>query len=81
MHSDAYAALKAFLIELLVYAVLVVAYFFVVLHLLGHWLNDLHTHRRIAYAFVAIALIIGQAVVLESLTTWLMRMLRGGRSE
>jgi hypothetical protein len=30
---------------------------------------------------VAIALVIGQAVLLESLTTWLFRLLRGGRSE
>jgi len=30
---------------------------------------------------VAIVLIIGQAVVLESVTTWLLRLLRGGRSE
>jgi len=30
---------------------------------------------------VAILLILGQAVVLEAVTTWLMRLLRGGRSE
>jgi hypothetical protein len=37
-----------------------------------------HIHT---YAVIAIALIIGQAAVLEALTTWLMRLLRGGRSE
>jgi uncharacterized membrane protein len=81
MNTESRAALKAFLVELVVYAVLVVAYFFLVLHLLAGWLYDLQTHRLTAYAFVAIALIIGQAVVLENVTTWLMRMLRGGRSE
>jgi len=72
--------LRAFLIELVVYAALVVAYFFLVLHFLGEWLQQLEVHHRYTYAAVAILLIIGQAVVLESVTTFLFRMLRG-RSE
>lgn len=81
MKAKAEKALKAFLIELLVYSGLVVAYFFAVLHFLADWLNDLaKTHINI-YSVVAVALIIGQAVLLESLTTALMRRLQGGRSE
>ena len=72
--------LRAFSIELAVYAVLVVAYFFLVLHFLGEWLRQLEVHHRYTYAGVAILLIIGQAVLLESVTTLLLRMLRG-RSE
>lgn len=72
--------MRAFLIELVVYAALVVAYFFLVLHFLGEWLQQLEVHHRYTYAAVAILLIIGQAVVLESVTTFLFRMLRG-RSE
>jgi hypothetical protein len=72
--------LRAFAIELAIYAVLVVAYFFLVLHLLGQWLYELEIHRRYAYAALAILLIIGQAVLLESLTTFLIRLIRG-RSE
>ncbi len=72
---------RAFLIELAVYAVFVTVYFFLVLHFLSGWLQDLHLNHVKLYAFVAIVLIIGQAVVLESVTTWLMRLLRGGRSE
>ena len=72
--------LRAFSIELAVYAVLVVAYFFLVLHFLGGWLLQLEVHHRYIYAGVAILLIIGQAVLLESVTTLLLRMLRG-RSE
>jgi hypothetical protein len=41
----------------------------------------LHLNHVKLYALIAIVLIIGQAVVLESVTTWLMRLLRGGRSE
>jgi hypothetical protein len=74
------ATIRAFLIELVVYAALVVGYFFLVLHLLGGWLYDLSANHRYLYAGVAILLIIGQAVFLEALTTFLLRLLRG-RSE
>ena len=37
---------RAFAIELAIYAVLVVAYFFLVLHLLGGWLYQLEGLRR-----------------------------------
>lgn len=72
---------RAFLIELAVYAAFVTAYFFLVLHFLLGWLQDLHLNHVKLYATVTILLIIGQAVVLESVTTWLLRLLRGGRSE
>jgi hypothetical protein len=73
--------LRAFLIELAVYAIFVTGYFFLVLHYLSGWLQDLHLNHVKFYALVTIVLIIGQAVLLESVTTWLMRLLRGGRSE
>ena len=80
MNNRATGALKAFLIELVVYAALVVAYFFLVLHLLGGVLHDLAVQHRFIYAGTAILLIIGQAVFLEALTTFLLRLIRG-RSE
>jgi hypothetical protein len=73
--------LRAFAVELLLYAALVTGYFFAVLHFLGGWLMQLETHHIRVYAVVAILLIIGQAVVLEMVTTGLLRLLRGGRSE
>ena len=78
---EAQSTAKAFMVELALYAVLVTGYFFAVLHFLGDWLHDLQAHHTKAYAIVAILLIIGQAVVLESLTTFLLKLLRGGRSE
>jgi hypothetical protein len=79
--AEASRTLKAFLIELAVYSALIVAYFFFVLHFLAGWISQLEiTHIEI-YAFVAIGLIIVQAIVLEIVTTFLMRLLRGGRSE
>ncbi len=73
--------LRAFALELVVYAALVVVYFFAVLHFLGDWLVQLETHHIRVYAVVAILLIIGQAAVLEAVTTSLLRLLCGGRSE
>jgi hypothetical protein len=80
MKKETAKTLRAFLVELVVYAGLVVAYFFLVLHFLGGWLYHLETRHRYSYAAVAILLIIGQAILLESVTTLLLRMLRG-RSE
>ena len=80
MKTETATTLRAFLIELAVYAVLVTGYFFLVLHFLSDWLQELHLHHVTLYALIAIALIIGQAVLLESVTTWLFRLLRG-RSE
>ncbi len=79
--AEASHTFRALLIELPIYGVLVVAYFFLVLHFLADWLGNLHAHHTVLYALVSIALIIGQAVVLESVTTILLRFFRSGRSE
>ncbi len=68
-------------IEVPIYAVLVVAYFFLVLHFLGDWLGREHTDHALLYAFTAVALIVGQAIILEWVTTLLLRLLQGGKSE
>jgi hypothetical protein len=80
MKKETFKTLRAFLIELAIYAVLVVAYFFLVLHFLGEGLRQLEVNHRYTYAGVSILLIIGQAVLLENVTTLLLRLLRG-RSE
>ena len=72
--------LRAFALELLIYAALVTGYFFAVLHYLGDWLVQVATQHIRVYASLCILLIIGQAVILEAVTTALMRLLRG-RSE
>ena len=81
MKTETAKTVRAFLIELALYAVLVTVYFFLVLLFLSDWLQELHLHHVTTYAVVAILLVVGQAVLLESLTTWLFRLLRGGRSE
>ena len=77
MKKQTAKSLRAFGIELVVYSVLVTVYFFLVLHLLGDWLYRLEAHHRYIYAGVAILLIAGQAVALDTVTRLLFRLLRG----
>ena len=72
--------LTSYLLELRVYAVLVVAYYFLVLHLLGDWLHRLFVHDRRTYAAVALGLIVGQGLLLDALTRVLLRLV-GSRTE
>ena len=76
MKKNTAKSMRAFAIELAAYGVLVIAYFFLVLNLLGNWLYRLDTQHRIVYAVVALLLVIGQAVVLDALATALFRFLR-----
>jgi len=76
MKKETAKTLRAFAIELAIYALLVVAYFFLVLHFLGGWLYQLESHHRYTYASVAILLMIGQAIVLQNVTTLLLRFIR-----
>ena len=80
MKAGARRALTSFSIELVVYGALVTIYFFLVLHFLGDWLARLDKQSIHLYGVVSIGLIIGQAVVLEWVTTFIFRLLRG-RSE
>ncbi len=73
-------SLRAFLIEAAVYAALVFAYYFLVLHLLGDWLYDLFKRNVNGYTAVAIALIIAQGLALEWMTRFLLGLF-GPRTE
>ena len=63
-------------IELLVYGVLLVVYFFAVLQFLGDLLTNLFDSHLIVYSFLGLGLIVAQAVLLETITSYLIRMLR-----
>ena len=76
MKRDLKAVIKSFGIELLVYAGLVAAYFFLVLHFMGGWLYRLYADERKTYAAVALLLVIGQGFVLEMVTRALLRFIR-----
>ena len=67
--------IRNFAIEVLIYGVLVLGYFFLVLRYLGQPLEGLYTSNLVVYAFVALALIVIQGVVLEFVTSFLINRL------
>lgn len=64
------------IIELTIYAAFVSVYLILVLHFLLDWLKELFTKQREVYAYVAILLMIGQAVGLERVTSILVHLTR-----
>ena len=69
------------LIEFGIYGVLLIIYFFVVLQFLGDFLFDLFNNQLVVYAFVGLSLIVAQGVLLESITSYLIKLLRLDRLE
>ena len=67
------------IIEVLIYAALVSVYLMSVLHFLLGWLKGLSAKDPIVYAFVAIVLMITQAVGLERLASSLVHVTRQRR--
>jgi hypothetical protein len=65
-----------FVIELVIYAVLVSGYLTLVLTFLVGWLKGLFLHQPVIYAFVSIILMIVQAVGLEKVTAILIHVSR-----
>jgi hypothetical protein len=79
--SSAKVLLRNFAIEVAIYAVLVVVYFFLVLRLLGKPLESLFETNIVLYAFVALFLIVAQGVVLDGVTSFLINRLGLDRLE
>jgi|AP12_2_1047962.scaffolds.fasta_scaffold272842_1 hypothetical protein len=74
--SNIKALIRNLAIELFVYGLLLVAYFFIVLRYLGDFLTNLFTNQLYVYAFLGLGLIVVQAVFLEAITSYLIRLLR-----
>lgn len=66
-----------YLVEMAIYAVFVFAYYLAVLHASRGWLKQLFDDHKPLYAVVALALIVGQVVLLELVTAGLFRLIRG----
>ena len=64
------------IIELIIYGVMLVIYFFAVLRFLGGFLTQLFNDRLILYGFIGLGLIVIQAVFLDAITSFLLRLLR-----
>lgn len=68
--------IRNLVIELLIYGVMLVIYFFAVLRLLGKYLTDLYQNQIFFYAILSLVLIVVQGVFLEAITSFLVRKLR-----
>jgi magnesium-transporting ATPase (P-type) len=73
---DLQKLIRNFAIEMVVYGILLVIYFFAVLQFLGGMLHNLYENNTTWYAVVGLSLIVAQAVVLEAITSYLIRLLR-----
>ena len=72
---------RNFVIELIVYSILVVAYFVVALRLLGEWLARLFHSNLVTYALISLGLIVAQGVLLDLITSFLLDRLDLSRLE
>ena len=63
--------LQNFLIEMVVYGVLLLIYFYVALRFLAEPLSRVFNSNLLAYAVIGLGLIVTQAVVLEFVTSFL----------
>ena len=68
MKRETKASLRLLFLEIILYAVLVAGYYFLVLHFLANGLANLYQHNRQYYAVLALSLIVGQGFLLEVLT-------------
>jgi len=73
--------LRNFVVELIVYGILVVAYSFVVLRLLGEPLAGLFNSNLTTYAVMSLGLIVAQGVLPDVITSFLLDRLQLGRLE
>jgi hypothetical protein len=74
--SDRLKAIRSVVLELVVYGILVTLYAASVLQLLADPLANLYMENLTVYAWVALALIVIQGVVLEEVTSFLLDRLR-----
>jgi hypothetical protein len=69
-------AIRNLIVELVLYGILVIIYALSVLQFLADPLADLYHQNLTLYAWTALALIVGQGVLLEEVTTFLLDRLR-----
>ena len=72
---------RNFAIELIIYSILVVAYFVVALRLLGKSLAGLFHSNLVTYALISLGLIVAQGVLLDVITSFLLDRLNLSRLE
>jgi hypothetical protein len=67
---------RNFVVEILIYGALVVGYFLLVLRLLGGPLDLLFQRNLMLYGIVGLVLIAAQGMLLDAVTSYILRWLR-----
>jgi hypothetical protein len=73
--------IRNFIIEMVIYGLLVVGYFLLILRILGDPLKSLFDQNLFLYALAALGLIVAQSVLLEMITSFLVSRLKLERLE
>lgn len=73
--QDIRVLVRNFVIELILYSALVVGYSIFVLRLLAEPLQQLFHNKSLPYAFATLGLIVAQGTLLDSLTSFLIKLL------
>lgn len=76
MNQKTKRLLVNFLVEIFIYGLLLFIYFLAVLRLLGEPLNQLFNLNPLVYALATLFLIVVQAVVLEQVTSFMLKLLK-----
>ena len=64
------------LLEIIIYSVLILGYYYLVLRYLDDWLVGMFNTNLVTYAFVGLGLIFTQAVILDFITSYLMKYIK-----
>lgn len=80
-HPPVRLILRNLAIEMVLYGILLVGYFLVVLQYVAEPLADYFNSNLTAYAFIGLGLIIAQAVLLDNIVAFLIKILGLGHVE
>lgn len=64
------------LIEIIIYSFLIFGYYLLVLRYLGDWLMEIFESNLVYYSFAGLGLILMQAVLLDFITSFLMKYIK-----
>jgi hypothetical protein len=73
--------LRNFLIELVLYGILIIIYSFIAFRFLGGMLTQTFRDSRLLYAIIGLGLIVAQSALLDIITSFLLDRLKLGRME
>ena len=74
--ADLGKMIRNLVVELLIYSVLIFGYYLLVLRWLGSWIALLFNNNLYKYAFIGLGLIFVQAVILDMVTSLLLKYIK-----